>query len=60
MFYQELCIYHGSNYQTHEENKTIYVNPRMSSNLEVDKKKVYKSTYSYIMYDFVSIQMNHC
>jgi len=55
MFYQELCIYHGSNYQTHEEDKTIYVNPKMSRNLGVDKTKVYKSTYSYIMYDFMFI-----
>jgi hypothetical protein len=59
MFYQELCIYHGSNHQTHEEDKTIYVNPRMLSNLGVDKTKVYKST-SYITYDFMSIQMHHC
>jgi len=48
MFYQEFCIYHGSHYQTHEENILVYVDPRMLSNLVVDKSKVHKSIYSHI------------
>jgi len=33
MLHQELCLYHGSNHQVDEENKTLYLGHIMSRSL---------------------------
>jgi hypothetical protein len=48
MFHQEFCICNGFNYKSHEEDKTISMDPRMLGSLGVDKAEVYKTTYSHI------------
>jgi hypothetical protein len=45
MFHKKICIHNGPNYQTHEENITIYVDLKMLAIMGVDKVEVYWSTY---------------
>jgi hypothetical protein len=42
MFYQKLiCFYHGTNHQIDEENRTLYLDHRMSRSLRFDQAKVH-------------------
>jgi hypothetical protein len=41
-------IYYGYNHQSHEKDKTIFVDLKMSGILGIDKVKIYKTTYYYI------------
>jgi hypothetical protein len=36
MFYQEFCIHNGPNYQTHEEDKEIFVDFKMLGSMGAD------------------------
>jgi hypothetical protein len=36
MFHQEFCIHNGPNYQTHKENKIIYVDFKVLGNMGAD------------------------
>jgi hypothetical protein len=37
MFHQELFLYHGTNYQVDEENKTLFLNHKMLRSLGLDQ-----------------------
>jgi hypothetical protein len=39
MFHKKLCLYHGTNHQVDEENKTLYLDHRMSKSLGSNLKK---------------------
>jgi hypothetical protein len=43
MFHQEFCVHNGSNYQTHEEDKIIFVDFRMLDNMDLIKHKYVKA-----------------
>jgi len=40
MFHQELCFYHGNNHKSNEENKTLYLDHRMSRSLGSYQTKI--------------------
>jgi len=44
MFHQELCFYHGTNHQVDEENKTLYLDHKMSTSLGLNQVEVHGST----------------
>jgi hypothetical protein len=44
MFHQELCLYHGTNHQVDEENRTFYLDHKMSRSLGSNQAKVHGST----------------
>jgi hypothetical protein len=44
MFHQKLYIYHGTNHQVDEENKTLYINHKLLRSLGLDQVKVHGST----------------
>jgi hypothetical protein len=44
MFHQELCFYHGTNHQVDEENKTLYLDHKMSTSLGLNQAEVHGST----------------
>jgi hypothetical protein len=46
MFHQEFCFYHGTNHQVDEENKTFYIDHRMSKSLGSNQAEVNGSTDS--------------
>jgi len=43
MFHQEFCLYHGTNRQVYEKNKTFYMDHRMLKSLGLDQTKVHGS-----------------
>jgi hypothetical protein len=45
-FYQELCFYHGINHKVNEEDKTFYLDHKVSRSLGSDQTKIYGSTKS--------------
>ncbi len=44
MFHQELCLYHGTNHQVDEVNKTLYLDHIMFKGLGLDQAEVHGST----------------
>jgi hypothetical protein len=63
MFHQELCLYHGTNQQVDEENKTFYLDHKMSRNLGLDQAKVHGSTDSNTSKMAIGVScahMHHC
>jgi hypothetical protein len=46
MFHQELCLYHGTNHQVDEENKTLYLDHRILRSLGSNQAKIHGSTDS--------------
>jgi hypothetical protein len=37
MFHQKICLYHGTNHQVDEENKTLYLDHIMLKSLGLDQ-----------------------
>jgi hypothetical protein len=44
MFHQKLYLYHGTNHQVDEENKTFYMDNKMLRNLGSDQIEVHGSS----------------
>jgi hypothetical protein len=44
MFHKKLYLYHGTNHQIDEENKTFYMDHKMLRNLGLDQVKVHGNT----------------
>jgi hypothetical protein len=44
MIHQELCLYHGTNHQVDGENKTFYLDHKLSRSLGSDQTEVHGST----------------
>jgi hypothetical protein len=44
MIHQELCLYHGTNHKVDEEDKTLYLDHKVSKSLGSDKVEIYGST----------------
>jgi hypothetical protein len=44
MFYQELCLYHGTNHKADEEDITHYLDHRMLRSLGLNQAEIYGST----------------
>jgi hypothetical protein len=45
MFYQELCLYHGTNHKVDEENRTLYLDHKMSRSLGLDQVEKWKHQF---------------
>jgi hypothetical protein len=43
MFHQKLYLYHGTNHQVDEENRTLYLDHKMLRSLGLDQVKVHGS-----------------
>jgi hypothetical protein len=46
MFHQELCLYYGTNHKANEENRTFYLDHKMSRNLGSDQAEIHGNTNS--------------
>jgi hypothetical protein len=44
LFHQEHCLYHGTNHKANEEDKTLYLDHKMSKNLRSNQAEIYGST----------------
>jgi hypothetical protein len=43
-FIQELCLYHGTNHKAYEEDKTLYLDHKVSKSLGSDQVEIHGST----------------